>query len=149
MVSNKEFSDEWWDSFLESTENLTKPVALNNAFSNKTSSNILDKTLDVFKSYDESAVFRVWVNGEKRDDLKNTLMENPPLEDDTLESWTNRFFGKQKFGIIFNHSECWNKDFNVEIYEKLKPLLEKVGYPMMGMTDGLRWESIWIMWEKV
>ncbi|SHI84368.1 hypothetical protein [Aquimarina spongiae] len=133
MVSNKEFSNEWWDNFLKSTENLTKPIALNNAFSSKTSSNILDKTLDVFKSYDESAVFRVWVNGEKRDDLKDTLMENPPLEDDTLESWTNRFFGKQKFGIIFNHSECWNKDFNVEIYEKLKPLLEKVGYPMMGM----------------
>ncbi|WP_010178888.1 JmjC domain-containing protein [Aquimarina agarilytica] len=130
---NNEFTTQWWDTFLDTSKNLTKPTSIKNAFSGQTSTQLLEKTLTIFKSFDERAMFRVWVNDKQRDDLNKTLMNNPPQKNDTLESWTNRIFGKQKFGIIFNESESWNKELNIDIYKKVKPLLEKAGYPMMGM----------------
>lgn len=131
--SSKEFSKEWWKEFLSATSNFTKPCSMNERFSDKTSDALLESTLSIFKDFDNSALFRIWVNGEKREDLHDVVMKNPPLEGDTLETWTNRIFGKQKFGIIFNEGERWSKEFNIDLYEKVKPLLEQLGYPMMGM----------------
>jgi len=134
MENNKgEFSDIWWDDFLKSSENLNKPTSIDDAFSDNTSDQLLKKTMDIFKSFDEEAAFRVWVNGEQRPDFNEILMNNPPQEKDTIETWTSRIFGKQKFGIIFNQGERWNKELNIELFQKIKPLLSKVGYPMMGI----------------
>lgn len=131
--NKKELSKEWWESFLKESDNLQKAISVDNAFSDATSDEMLANTLDVFKDLDESARFRIWVNGKQREDLLSKLIKNPPKANEDLKTWTNRLFGMEKFGIIFNNGECWSQKFTTDIYNRVKPLLEKLGYPSMGI----------------
>jgi hypothetical protein len=130
---NAQFSGEWWNQFLNDTNGLERPVCYNNVFKPDVP-DVRNELLDVFRNIQKNDYpYRIWVEGKQRDDLQEHLAKNPPLADDTFESWTERLFEGKKFGIIFNYGECYNKVLSLRMLDYLKPLLETRGYPVRGI----------------
>jgi hypothetical protein len=127
------FSSEWWNRFLEDTNNLNNPVCYSNVFREDVPL-LREELLDVFRNIPkEDHTFRVWVEGKQRDDMIKHMVANPPQTGDSFENWTERLFEGKKFGIIFNYGECFNKALSLHMLDFLQPLLETRGYPVRGI----------------
>ncbi|UGU14448.1 hypothetical protein LS482_12125 [Sinomicrobium kalidii] len=132
VVKSKELSSDWWDKFLEDTKNMTQPFHYNNVFDDHIE--LRHGVLEIFRKLRKGEYpFRVYIENKRRDDYNEILFENKPEEKEDIESWSKRIFAFQKFGIILNHGESYDRGLSLSILKYLKPLLDKVGYPVHGI----------------
>lgn len=79
--------------------------------------------------------YRAYIEGrllEHNELLK--IFDSPPIKDESIEKWSERVFGEQKFGLIINSGEKFNLELSKKIALKVKPLLDKVGFPREGIN---------------
>ncbi|WP_394666878.1 hypothetical protein [uncultured Chryseobacterium sp.] len=132
------FSAEWWDHFLEYSGNFTKTKVYKNVISNDDIDILKNEAVkilqEIYTHRTNQYGFRVYIKGEEQDiNYISKLFDAPPTEKETLESYAERVFEKQKFGMIINRTEKFSEKVSQNILLKLQPLLDKVGIPLTGL----------------
>ncbi|MDO3425951.1 hypothetical protein QWT87_13705 [Chryseobacterium sp. APV1] len=132
------FSAEWWDHFLEDSGNFTKTKVYKNVISNNDIDILKNEAVkilqEIYTHRTNQYGFRVYIKGEEQDiNYISKLFDAPPTEKETLESYAERVFEKQKFGMIINRTEKFSEKVSQNILLKLQPLLDKVGIPLTGL----------------
>lgn len=132
------FSAEWWDHFLEDSGNFTKTKVYKNVISNDDIGILKNEAVkilqEIYTHRTNQYGFRVYIKGEEQDiNYISKLFDAPPTEKETLESYAERVFEKQKFGMIINRTEKFSEKVSQNILLKLQPLLDKVGIPLTGL----------------
>lgn len=135
----EKFSDQWWDSFLKTTENMSKTSVIKDCLSKEETENLRNSVLGFIADLARERTslnggYRVYIEGKqlKRNELV-PIWDSPPEENETLEDWVQKTFGNQKFGMIINESERYSEKLSQNIAFKLKPLLKKMGMPTEGI----------------
>lgn len=136
--NNQMFGSQWWDNFLELTNNMSETAVVRNCISREETSAmqkyILQILADIAKLRTIQFGYRVYVEGKllSSNDMIE-IYDTPPRDDESLEDWVKRAFGDKKFGMIINQGERFNLELSKLIAVKLKPLLEKTGMPTEGI----------------
>lgn len=135
----KKFSDEWWDSFLYETANLTKTKVINDCLTKDETALYRKYVLQILqvlaKLRTDKYGYRVYVGGKQLDgNGMNNIYDHPPLDHETLEQWSERVFKDEKFGIILNLGEKFNLELSKDIALKAEPYLAKTGFPREGIN---------------
>ncbi|MBS7233602.1 hypothetical protein KHA90_21545 [Flavobacterium psychroterrae] len=132
------FESNWWDDFLEVTNNMSETKVIKNCISkeetNLMQTYILEIISDLAKLRTQDYGYRVYKGGTLL--TSNEMVEiynSPPKKDESLQDWTNRTFGNEKFGMLINQAERFNLDLSKSIALKLGPLLKKIGMPTEGV----------------
>lgn len=133
------FTSEWWDAFLDKTENMSKTSVIKNCLSKDDTSDLRNSILSFIADLARQRTslnggYRVYIEGKqlKRNEMI-PIWDSPPVENESLEEWVKKTFGDKKFGMIINESERYSESLSQNIALKLKPLLEKIGMPTEGI----------------
>lgn len=129
------FDEDWWDGFLAETQELSIPCVIRDVMTNSDTArmrrNVLDIIADLASTHKEKYGLRLWVDGQSVDN--SLIFANPPLPDDTIETWTSRVFKGIKFGIILNRGEKFSESLSHYISSSLAPFIAKNGMPTEGL----------------
>jgi hypothetical protein len=133
------FSSHWWDMFLETTQNLTKTAVLKNTMDKTETENLRKQVLEVISELAKLRTnkygYRVYIDGALLDHKEmHRIYDLPPTVNESIEQWSSRVFGKNKFGIIINAGEKFSHGLSKNIALKTKPLLDKIGFPREGIN---------------
>lgn len=138
-MNSTKFNSEWWDGFLNTTENMTKTAVLKDCLTKEDTSVmrklVLEVLAEIARLRTNEFGYRVFVDDKQLE--YNELLkvfDSPPLQEDTIESWSKRVFEDHKFGMIINAGEKFNLELSKFIALKVQPLLEKVGLPREGIN---------------
>lgn len=130
--------NEKWDELLEETCGLTSPGMVKSLLSVKECESLLAL---ISKANGNFAKANKPFNGLKI--FKNRLQDNsqnerfvidPPRENESLTSWSKRFFQGEAFGLIMNSLEDYENGLVEEMASHVAPLLEKRGMPWAGLS---------------
>ena len=128
-------TSEWWDSFLQDTDNLNKTHLFKGCLNGQTESLnhcILD-TLTHLANKEGKSRLRVWVDGEINKETRQSIKSTPPQSGDDFLRWANRCFGNKKFGIILNACQNYSDELSRTFAEIFSPLIDKLGIPYAGL----------------
>ena len=133
------FNSNWWDMFLETTQNLSKTSVIKNTMDKTETENLRKNVLEVISELAKLRTnkygYRVYVDGILLDYKEmNRIYDSPPTIYESIEEWSSRVFGESKFGIIINAGEKFSHSLSKNIALKTKPLLDKVGFPREGIN---------------
>jgi hypothetical protein len=137
-MDNQAFGNEWWDSFLDTTNNMSETAVFRDCITPGDTSlmrkYILRILADIARLRTIQFGYRVYIDGRllSSNDMVD-IYNSPPFDDEELEDWVKRTFGDKKFGMIINQGERFNPALSKMIALKLKPLLEKIGMPTEGI----------------
>jgi hypothetical protein len=138
-IAVKKFDVSWWDNFLETTQDQTKTAVFKNCMDKEETLLLRGYVLDILKELAKLRTikfgFRAYVDGKILSlDEMNYIYDSPPLENEDLETWSQRVFGEKKFGMIINLGEKFNLQLSKIIAQKIEHLFEKVGFPRDGVN---------------
>jgi Cupin superfamily protein len=133
------FSSNWWDSFLEESESLSRTNVIPDVFSGEEVASMnqeVMKTLQlIFSKKTSQYGFRVYIDGkEQANDFISTLFEQPPFDGENVTDYTNRIFPNLKFGIVINRIEKFSNHFAKRLLLMVQPLFDKTGIPLGGIS---------------
>lgn len=80
---------------------------------------------------------QVWINGERSERHFLLVKKNPIKIGESVEQWTHRVFGDEKFGMIFNDIHKFSLNLCRSLLTFLKPIIEKSGVPSGGYDTAL------------
>ncbi|AXT63082.1 hypothetical protein D1816_22950 [Aquimarina sp. AD10] len=135
------FNENWWDDFCLKNENFTKTSVIENALSDIDVKKLSIEVLNILKNMFEYNVnvegFRFYLGDEEQNEnyIKKNIFNNPPLENEDILAYSERVFKGEKFAIIMNFTEKYSNEMAKIIREKIDPLIQKKGYPLLGL-DG-------------
>lgn len=123
------------DTLLKDTQNLTEPVCYDNFFNNEFL-NEEDVKIAINKALDKKAKerFRIWIDKNQRNDLFSKMIIESIHDNDSLEQWSEKIFGKEKFCIFFNNAEQFNDQLATKIAKSLLPIFQKKGITLGGIS---------------
>jgi hypothetical protein len=137
---NKVFDSNWWDSFLEISNQMKKPAVFNDCITKAETHFMRQCILEIintlallrttqygFRVYKESGVVF------NRDEMQY-IYDNPPFVDEDVIDWWGRVFKDSKVGMIINQGERFNQALSKLMAEKIGPLLQKTGIPTEGIV---------------
>lgn len=129
---------ERWGILLKDTCQLTKPTLLNQVVSEDTRAELILLITGVIREYlkkkDLHIGLKIYVNQKLRNDKTALMASDPPLDIESLESWSQRIFGDQKFGMIMNSLEDYSNSFAEMAALIAEPILEQAGLPLGGLS---------------
>lgn len=133
------FSPLWWDDFLCTTEQQTKPAVLKNCFGKELIAQYHESVANIVRMLCEMRTtrfgFRIFQAGRQLDDADmQRVYDTPPLPGESLQTWSHRVFGATPYGIILNTGEKFDEELSSSIAVALAPLFERVGYPREGVN---------------
>ncbi|QZK98521.1 hypothetical protein [Flavobacterium psychrophilum] len=133
------YSPEWWDEFLNKTNNLTKTSIFSECMDSEETKSLRMNVLQIIQTLAKLRTnkygYRVYVDGKIQDNNEmNKIYDSPPLDNEIIEDWVKRVFGEKKFGMIINLGEKFNLDLSKKIALKTEPYLEKIGFPREGIN---------------
>lgn len=77
---------------------------------------------------------KTYIGKTLRNDLSENLKQIPCLPDESLQDWTKRVFGKEKFGMVLNYLESFSDEFTRTAASDVEPLLKIAGLPLGGLS---------------
>lgn len=127
-----------WKTFSYNTNSFKKPAHAKQLISNEDIAeiNILLITIliDFFAKKDIHIGLKIYVNNELRNDFINKMVANPPKTGDSLDEWSKKIFGDQKFGMILIGLEQYSNAFAEKVANVVLPLLQAAGLPKNGLS---------------
>jgi len=127
-----------WKSFLDDSNNLSKPAQAKQLVSTKDIVEIkllLIKVLRGFLAKEDLHVgLKIYINNELRNDLIEKMAANPPGLEHSFKDWSQQIFGDQKFGVILIGLEEYSNSFAEKVANIVRPLLENTGLPLDGLS---------------
>lgn len=133
------FSDQWWRSFLEQTENLSKPLVVNKCFTSQQRDFFETSVMQILRELGRLRTnkygFRVFLEGVLlTPEQMLRFYDDAPMEREQLSDWVARIFCGKKFGIIINGGEKFVEPLSQEIAIMLAPLFRITGFPREGIN---------------
>ncbi len=111
-------------SIYSDTSRLKTPHVINDVCTQDISK-LRNAVYEMLENFDlEDKGFRLWIEGEKNENLKKTVVDNPIYKRDSLEDWSKELFKDQKFGIILNSGQAYSKKSRDLILSYIKPLID-------------------------
>lgn len=127
-----------WEKLYEDSLHLTKPAHIQELISQENIAEIKLLILSIIQKFIDKGDFHIglktYINKELRNDITEQMLSNPPSIDDSLESWSQKIFGEEKFGMIFNYLEDYSNTFAAKAADIVSPLLEIAGLPLDGLS---------------
>ena len=139
IVAQKVFDNAWWDDFLAISSNMSKPAVFKDCLTKDETFFMRQSVLRILQELAKLKTnrygYRVYAEqGEVLNkEQMNFIYDNPPKNNETLETWWHRVFGTRNIGIIINQGERFNLELSNIIAKKIAPLLEKTGIPTEGI----------------
>lgn len=117
------------------SDGFDKPALNLKAFGNELCSQT--DVLSALRSLSEQEPYgtgvRVFENGGLIAEGQKRIMENPPVEGESISEWANRLFGDKKFGLVVNSAERYNDKLTAKIAEWFEDIFEISGFPVGGL----------------
>lgn len=132
-------NDNWWNLFLERTNDLTTTTVMKDALAAAECSELKEmvvKTIrEICRVKTNKYGFRVYVDGKglKGKELEKDIFPYAPGPGEEIESWGMRLFPGKKFGMIINTGEKFCNELAQRLSIYAAPLLKKIGIPMNGL----------------
>lgn len=127
-----------WDQFLQDTSSLVKPSQAKQLISASEIDSIQELLIEVLSGFlakkDIHIGLKVYINKELRHEYLEKMIAHPPGKNQSLEQWSKKIFGDQKFGMILIGLEEYSNAFAEKAAEIIHPLLKKAGMPLNGLS---------------
>lgn len=127
-----------WESLYLNSQHLEKPASVKGLISNNEIEEIQGVMLEILRSFIEKGEMHIglktYIDQELRNDMADRMTALPPQQHDTLESWSQRIFGDQKFGMVLNYLEGFSNSFAEKAANIVSPLLSIAGMPLEGLS---------------
>lgn len=127
-----------WENLYNKSNQLTKPFSIDNLLSDneiidlqKTVINILNCFLDKGELHKG---IKIYIDKILRNDFVDKMMKTRPKENESLEEWSTKIFGEDKFGIVFNSLETYDNTIGEIMCSIVAPLIKKAGLPLGGLS---------------
>ncbi|RKR80552.1 hypothetical protein BDD43_0673 [Mucilaginibacter gracilis] len=135
----KPFSDEWWNVFLDNTNAMKKTTVFNNVLEKNETALFRECIMGIISTLGQLKTnqygYRVYLDGHQlQSNNMYQVYSKSPIPGESLDNWVNRAFGDKKFGLIINSGEKFDLQLSKNIALKVKPLLDKVGFPVEGIN---------------
>jgi hypothetical protein len=140
LIPEKTFSADWWENtFLKTTNSLTKTSVFKNCISKNETKIMRDDIIDIVRTLCKLRTtqfgFRVYIEGKQLTNKEmDKIYDSPPNVGESIDSWVKRTFKDKKFGMIINRGEKLNNELAKRMAYKISPLLDKVGTPILGIN---------------
>ncbi|WP_343329694.1 RNA methylase [Polaribacter staleyi] len=127
-----------WNTFLTNSHKLTKPAQAKKLISNTDIDEVKLLINHVLRGFlnkiDIHIGLKVYINNELRNDYTEKMVANPPKEHESLEDWSYKIFGNQKFGMVLIGLEEYSNSFAEKAATIVHPLLKTAGLPLNGLS---------------
>lgn len=139
LKSKDYFSNEWWKLFLKKTQRLNKTKVFKRCLTKDETSFMRGELMNIVSILSKMRTrqfgYRVFLDGLQLGykDMES-IYDNAPHSNESLEDWALRSFGNKKFGMIINRGEKFSPILAESVSEKIAPFLEKIGVPRLGIT---------------
>lgn len=131
-------NNEIWSQLYQDSAQLSKPAQARKLIPTALQSEIIATIRQVLNEFISRGNLhlgmKTYVNHTLRNDLSQKMMDKPPANYSDLESWATAIFGEDKFGIVLNNLEAYGNHFPELAARLVKPLLEKAGLPLQGLS---------------
>jgi hypothetical protein len=132
-------TSDWFEQLKKFTPDLTEELVLRNVIDKKTVDRLLHlsdvalKELCKYRSFEYG--FRLWHNDDQKNVhfVNRTIFENPPKEDENIQTWMQRAFPDKEICIIMNNVEHFSDEFAVLLSRFFQPVHDEIGIPMNGL----------------
>jgi len=124
------------EKIMELSDGFRSPYILQNAF-NETQINedaVKDILNECSKTNFESIKQRVYINDRKSKEFSIKVHQNSVKQNETINEWSLRVFGENKFGIIINNADKYNSDLKNKFKKVLDKLILINGLPSGGFS---------------
>lgn len=129
---------EIWEEFYTKSAQLTKPTAINNVLSDEDVTELQQQLKTVINKFLDKGELhkgiKVYINHELNNAKVEEMASNRPGSKETIEQWSMRLFGDQKFGMVVNSLETFNNELTERMCTIVAPLLQKAGMPLGGLS---------------
>lgn len=121
--------------FYSDSDGFEKPALNRKAFGDELCSQA--DVLSALRSLSEQEPYgtgiRVFEDGGLIAEGQKRVMDNPPVEGESVSQWANRLFGDKKFGLVVNSAERYNDELTARIAAWFEDVLEVSGFPVGGL----------------
>lgn len=125
-------SREWWEMFLKKTNDLRKADVFKDCLSDQIVE-LKELIFDVLRKIEEPNSLRVYLDGVLKESNNKIIYNHRPLLTETIEEWSERAFGEEKFGIILNNCQDYSDNLSKKICDFFSPLIDLLGLPLGGI----------------
>ncbi|WP_428743493.1 RNA methylase [Tenacibaculum sp.] len=136
-MKNTKNTETWKKLYLNSKE-FTKPTSVDNILSDADVTFLKEELKNIINRFlDKGGLhkgIKVYINHELQNGIAEEMATNRPKDNENIEQWCTRFFGNQKFGIVFNSLETYSNEFTEKMSHIVAPLLQKAGMPLGGLS---------------
>jgi len=127
-----------WKELYEASSHLTKPAHAKALIASEAIPEIkrmlLAVTRNFLKKGDVHLGLKTYIDKTLRNDMTDHMLAQLPTDTDTLETWSQQIFGKEKFGMILNSLEAHSNEFSEKAATIVQPLLNIAGLPLQGLS---------------
>ncbi|MFT6337418.1 MAG: hypothetical protein ACJATI_004181, partial [Halioglobus sp.] len=129
---------EKWKSLYTKTNGLTKPNSIDNLLLAEERIKLEKSIIQVLNSFldkgETHVGIKIYVEKVLRNDFVEVMASNRPQKNESLEDWSAKIFGDNKFGVVFNSLESYDNEIGELMCSIVSPLLEHAGLPLGGLS---------------
>lgn len=127
-----------WKGLVEDSQQLVKPTQIHQLLSKTDISEVHDLIKEIIHAFidrgEHHIGIKTYINHILKNDVAPKMVENPPLENQTIEEWCKTIFKEEKFGMVLNTLEGYSNDFAEKAATLVSPLLKEAGLPLEGLS---------------
>jgi len=127
-----------WEKLCHESSSLTRPVMAEGLIPENQIEEFKSLLLSIIREFlrkgDLHLGLKTYIDNIQRQEIPEIMASKLPQQDETLENWAYSIFGDQKFGVILNYLEEYSNEFSEKVAILIKPLLEKAGLPLEGIS---------------
>lgn len=127
-----------WEKLYHESSSLTRPVMAEGLIPENQIEEFKSLLLSIIREFlrkgDLHLGLKTYIDNIQRQEIPEIMASKLPQQDETLENWAYSIFGDQKFGVILNYLEDYSNEFSEKVAILIKPLLEKAGLPLEGIS---------------
>lgn len=137
-MKTKNFTKDWWFSFIEKNLSFSETQVYKKAISEDTLDALNKGAREMLRSrinrLDITNGFRLYIDDKELSDseIRRLIKDNKLNDSESIESYCTRVFGG-KFGIITNYGEKHSEILASTILKTIRPLFDIVGIPPWGL----------------
>ena len=129
---------EKWDEIISNSNHLTKPARVSQLFNStdiEKFSLLIAKVMVEFARQGKPANgLKCFLDGKFDISTNERFVADPPDKSQGIEDWAKEFFHEVPFGMIMNFLENYSNELVQEVGIKVRPLLNRVGFPFSGLS---------------
>lgn len=127
-----------WEYLYDKTQQLSKPFSLDNLLSDKEIINLEKSVINILNIFLDRGELhkgiKVYVDKILKNEIVQKMVTIRPRQNESLKEWTNKIFGEDKFGIVFNSLEAYDNKIGEDMCSIVAPLIKKAGLPLGGLS---------------